>query len=264
MMKVRHRLRYAVVTFPVISVYESPEYGAEMGTQLLLNETVRILSLKKQKVENWVKISCGHDGYVGWVDERQIVRISKDGFDLLNSTTKFVCGNVAWTCHSRLRSRPDLVSFGTPIQLGDLLHTGTVVDIAKEYNKISELISYSIIFLSVVYLWGGRSFFGVDCSGYMQLIFRMIGIKLPRNASQQAGCGVEVPFAQCMPGDLAFFHQKGKIIHVGLVCKDKFQQKNMIHASGNCVKQEEFNEKGIFHWSGEQTHTLAFIRRVIK
>jgi cell wall-associated NlpC family hydrolase len=113
-------------------------------------------------------------------------------------------------------------------------------------------------FLHVPYLWGGRSDCGLDCSGLTQVIFKIKGIKIPRDAAEQALLGNNIEFGKQLPSDLAFFHNaEGKITHVGIVTKTGF-----IHASGR-VREDDLTADGIIcRDNGKQSHSLSFIKRL--
>jgi cell wall-associated NlpC family hydrolase len=82
---------------------------------------------------------------------------------------------------------------------------------------------------------------GIDCSGFTQVIFKQLGIDLPRDAWQQADAGKEAgSFADVQCGDLVFFGNKERITHVGILLGDG----TMIHASGR-VKIDVVNENGV-------------------
>ena len=72
-------------------------------------------------------------------------------------------------------------------------------------------------FLGVPYLWGGRSGFAVDCSGFTNLVYGVHGIRLPRDADDQAESGSRVTTADMTAGDLAFFSAGSGVSHVGFV-----------------------------------------------
>ena len=113
-------------------------------------------------------------------------------------------------------------------------------------------------FLNVPYLWGGKSFFGIDCSGFTQIIYKIHGIKIPRDAYQQAEIGDALTFIEeAKPGDLAFFENKeGRIHHVGIILADQ----KIIHAHGK-VRIDSLDSTGIFNKDqNKHTHKLRFIR----
>jgi gamma-D-glutamyl-L-lysine dipeptidyl-peptidase len=117
-------------------------------------------------------------------------------------------------------------------------------------------------YLDVPYLWGGKSFFGIDCSGFCQQVFRHFGINLPRDAYQQAEKGEVVGFLQeVVCGDLAFFdNEEGRITHVGLMLNTH----EIIHASGK-VRIDKIDHQGIINSeTGVRTHQLRIIKRYKK
>jgi cell wall-associated NlpC family hydrolase len=114
-------------------------------------------------------------------------------------------------------------------------------------------------YLNAPYLWGGKSIWGIDCSGFVQAIFRLHGYNLPRDAYEQAEIGTDISFEDCQENDLAYFsNASGKIIHVGILGKDR----QIIHASGR-IRIDELKEQGIWNEEYEKfSHTLVHIKRL--
>jgi cell wall-associated NlpC family hydrolase len=112
--------------------------------------------------------------------------------------------------------------------------------------------------LHAPYLWGGRCPLGVDCSGFVQVIFKQMGIDLPRDAWQQAQEGKAVKkFSEARTGDLAFFDNKEDIVHVGILLGNG----QIIHSSGR-VRIDNIDKKGIINVAtGKRMLRLKAIRR---
>ena len=124
------------------------------------------------------------------------------------------------------------------------------------------IVEDALGFLNAPYLWGGRSFFGIDCSGFTQIIYKINGIKLPRDAYQQVECGEALDFVEeAKGGDLAFFeNENGDIIHVGIMLDDQ----KIIHAHGK-VRIDELDSIGVFNKEqNKHTHKLRIIKRIVK
>ena len=122
------------------------------------------------------------------------------------------------------------------------------------------IIENAYMYINSPYLWGGRSPFGIDCSGFTQVVYKLCGIRLKRDASQQAEQGTTIKsLEESTPGDLAFFaNGTEKITHVGIL----LPQHKIIHASGK-VRVDKIDPQGIFNEDkNTYTHNLRLIKRI--
>ncbi len=135
----------------------------------------------------------------------------------------------------------------------------------KEAAFHADLVhAYSKLFIGCPYNWGGRGLMGIDCSGLTQVVYKMMNIRLPRDAYQQAECGETVGFLQqARCGDLAFFdNEEGRITHVGILLDDH----TIIHATetGGAVVVDPIDNGGIISKRLRQrTHNLRLVKRIV-
>jgi cell wall-associated NlpC family hydrolase len=142
----------------------------------------------------------------------------------------------------------------------EYIFDGLTVDSSKKNSK-NKLIENAYIYLNAPYLWGGRSPLGIDCSGFTQLLYKLNGVQLPRDASQQAKVGQTLSFVEeSEAGDLAFFdNEEGNIIHVGMVLDNN----RIIHASGK-VRIDRLDHQGIYNVDTHKySHRLRLIKKII-
>ncbi len=255
---------YAVCQVSIAPIRAHPSDKSEMVSQLLFGETVEILEARN----GWRQVVCMWDGFNGWVDARQLHPLSHGEYEEYNRhcsiSLSLVEGLMAadhfipltmgavLPCYDGLRCRLGEQSFqfaGPVVTPYQAPQTGEwIVRIARRY-------------LYAPYLWGGRSPFGIDAPGLVQMAYKMAGIRLPREVSQQVHIGAPVDFTeQCHLGDLAFFDNgKGDIGHVGIVLPDC----HIIHASGH-VRIDKLDHFGIFHTQLKRyTHQLRVIKRLL-
>ncbi|MBE0650406.1 MAG: C40 family peptidase [Bacteroidales bacterium] len=248
----------------VIPVRENPSDKSQMVSQLLFGETVKIID----EVKDWFFIQSDGDQYEGWVDSNQIKIIDEGVYKnlakenpvfLINQYLKAIHknGSILLSLGSRL---PFYNKNGFNIE-NDHYHFETAPEIYQGKKSVEEMIKVAKSYIGVPYLWGGRSYFGLDCSGFSEIVFRASGYQLPRDSSDQAQVGKVIGFInEAQPGDLAFFdNEEGRIVHVGILLNNT----QIIHASGS-VRIDSIDHQGIFNNHKEKyTHKLRLIKRVL-
>jgi len=247
-------------------VRQEPADPSEQVTQLLFGEHYEITEISPNK--KWFRIRIFHDGYEGWLDHKQHFPISDAYFTQIGLSNYKVSLEPVTTILYRKKTLRILIGSVLPISTNELFRMEEQLAFSGESKGIGERTSADYLlrvaekYLNSPYMWGGRSPFGIDCSGFTQVVFRICGYSLLRDASQQAKQGTKVEKLEgAGPGDLAFFvNDQDKIYHVGILMEDD----QIIHASG-MVRIDQLDEKGIYlPETGAYTHKLAFIRRILK
>ncbi len=252
---------FGICNLAIIPLRIEPSDRSEIVSQVLFGEHFEILEQSKQ----WSKIKMQFDDYEGWIDSKQYQIISESDFNQLSNETLVLNG--------------DLVEYITapnnllmPIPLGAALSFLNHADINMlNYNfegtKTSgikpkeSIVNTAFMYLNAPYLWGGKNPFGIDCSGFTQMVYKLNGYKLSRDASQQAIQGEALSFIEeSEPGDLAFFdNEEGNIIHVGIIMENNY----IIHASGK-VRIDRLDHLGIYNAeANKHTHKLRVIKKII-
>lgn len=245
---------------PVCPVRSDASHRSEQTSQLLFGEWCELLETK----EDFVRIKVSDDNYVGWCQATQLEETKSE----MVSTGK-LAGE--WLNKVNINGREMRVPFASSLAFLDnenavseklnVVYNGAYIYPGRSLVSNDLVKKLSVTFLNTPYLWGGRSVFGIDCSGFTQLIFKCINVALLRDAYQQAAQGEPVAsLKQVKCGDLAFFNNSAeKIIHVGIL----LDTKTIIHASGK-VRIDAIDDLGIINSdSGKRTHNLKIIKRLI-
>ena len=232
---------------------------SEMVSQMLFGETCTITD----ENEKWFKVRTHADDYTGWIDKKQLQLTTQSNdqnrstltIDIDHTYTAHTqLGTVNLFCGSKIGYIENAFYIGDEhVTIPNLSATITLLD--KE-SMLQKALSY----LNTPYLWGGRTSAGIDCSGYVQLLYKLMGIALPRDASQQVAVGNTIDLENTQSGDLAFFKNiEGRVVHVGLMLDNT----RIIHASGR-VRIDMLDNSGIYNIETQtHSHTLHSIKRII-
>lgn len=258
-------IKHCICHQTLIPVRNNASESSEMVTQLLFGELYKLLDLQGK----WARIVSCYDNYEGWMDAKLLQFISEQNYVQMQKAESFIVKTaiakltflddestmplVAGSNLYNVSKDGKGVFLGRPFEFGmagdiDMLNEETVLSFVKD-------------FLNAPYLWGGRTILGIDCSGLTQVAFKLIGVKLARDASKQVLQGAEVAFlGDAKAGDLAFFaNEDGKIIHVGILLTSN----KIIHASG-WVRIDKVDDNGIFNLEANNySHKLKVIKRLL-
>lgn len=251
-----------VCSLAAIPIRKEASDRSEMTSQMLFGESAIVI----ESNEKWHLIQSEHDGYTGWVDKKQV-----ENYIEHDLAEKKVCTAPLLIAQNKFQGYV-FIPAGAMLSI---INGNTIVCGSKKFTcnagelnnatAPAELALAALIFMDTPYLWGGRTLMGLDCSGFTQLIFRIAGHSIPRDAYQQVEIGETINFiAESKTGDLAFFdNTEGKITHVGLVIKQESGDYTIIHASGK-VRMDKLDHNGIFNIeSGEYSHNLRTIKRIV-
>ncbi|MDD4149994.1 MAG: C40 family peptidase [Bacteroidales bacterium] len=243
-------------------------HKSEMLNQILFGECFEILIHRS----DWTKVRLIHDDYEGWIDSNVIADIVEKedvGKDyifeglicsesqteiLLDSQQKMIIplGAVIPACDEGTNE----FSIGSNKYSFDNSKFASISE-----NKREFIVQKSLEMLNTPYLWGGRTAFGLDCSGFSQLLYRLVACNIPRDASKQIKLGNTLSFlAEANPGDLAFFdNEEGNIVHVGVILDGS----RIIHASGK-VRIDTIDHQGIYNKNIKRyTHSLRLVKSIL-
>lgn len=267
---------FAVTCFPVSYLREKPDFPEELGNQLLMGTPVEVTG----ESGYWKQV-LSPEPYKAWCVEMGLVPMSGQEMEEYIASPKYI----VTAEYSHVYSAPSATSGRvTSLVMGDLLlcrsgerkqdvrrvdrqrrgflavelpdgaHGYVPVNDVEFFGRWAEkasatpgnILSTAALFTGVPYLWGGTTVMGVDCSGFTRMVWFMNGVLLPRNASQQAKCGMPVPLQMpeasggkldrsamleavsvLEPGDLIFFGKAPRVSHVGIYIGDG----RFIHAS---------------------------------
>jgi len=223
---------------------------------VLYGELFKVLERRKK----WSRIRLYDDDYEGWVDNKQYKEISKDTFKTLSASKEIYSFDLVEFIETKDKQLCPVLLGSSLKGLAFLnhLYDGNTSHGKKDKNDI---VKTAFLYFNAPYLWGGKTPFGIDCSGFTQMVYKINGYKLLRDAAQQATQGEALSFIEeSQPGDLAFFdNSDGQIVHVGIIMKDNY----IIHAHGK-VRIDRLDQTGIYNVeTNKHTHKLRVIKKII-
>ncbi|MBC2845285.1 C40 family peptidase [Winogradskyella flava] len=249
-------MQYGICNLGIVPIRLEPSDTSEMVTQSLYGDFFKVLEQRKK----WSRIRFAYDKYEGWIDNKQYLEIEEDSYKLL--------------LKADIHLSKDLIEYVSdaegnlyPIPLGSDLNGLQLLNHDFDGNRLvskslkSNILKTSFLYLNAPYLWGGKTPFGIDCSGFTQMVYKLNGHKLLRDASEQATQGEALSFIEeSEPGDLAFFdNTEGHIVHVGIIMEDNY----IIHAHGK-VRIDRLDHSGIYNIEKNiHTHKLRVIKKII-
>jgi len=261
-------MRYGISNLSIVPVRSEPREKSEMCTQILFGEHYSIM----EENAKWCQIKLAFDGYEGWIDRKMVNEIDEscflelDGIQRIVTTDVFNIVQPAGGYSNFLivagSSLPHFDQVARTFKIGNVVYGIQGNSIASAERVVRDvIIDNALKYFNAPYLWGGRSPFGIDCSGFSQVLYKMAGLTIPRDAVQQAMLGDNLTFVEeALPGDLAFFdNEEGAIIHVGII----WEKNKIIHSSGK-VRIDNVDHFGIFNIdTGRYTHQMRLMRRLI-
>jgi hypothetical protein len=252
---------FGICNLAIIPLRFEPSDKSEIVSQVLFGEHFEIL----EQVKQWSRIKLQYDNYEGWVDAKQYqtisesnyIQLSKDATILSADLIEYITGDRNVLVPIPLGSSLSFLNHNE-ININNYDFEGSKTNGIKDKKH---LITTAYLYLNAPYLWGGKTPFGIDCSGFTQMVYKLNGYNLMRDASQQATQGEALSFIEeSEPGDLAFFdNEDGNIIHVGIIMENNY----IIHASGK-VRIDRIDHLGIYNPEiNKHTHKLRVIKKII-
>jgi hypothetical protein len=254
-------MQYGISNLSIVPMRAEPADQTEMVNQILFGEHFKVLESRKK----WSRIRLAHDGYEGWISNKQWIEIPEEDYKQLEKDVSTITTDIL-DIITKEQHQPIVIGSVLPFyKSGHSLLNNEMYQFdgltTPGFVKKEKLVENALMYLNAPYLWGGRSPLGVDCSGFSQMVYRLQGVDLPRDAYQQAEVGTTLSFVEeSVAGDLAFFdNNEGKINHVGIILEDN----HIIHASGK-VRIDRIDQQGIFNTEiGTHTHKLRLIKSIV-
>ena len=246
---------YGICHLSIVPLRLEPTERSEMVTQLLFGELLQVID----RQGFWSYVRLLFDGTEGWVASNQFVEISDGEYRrALKKKDKYAH---KWITKLRLKTGEGLflhIPKGATLSHNHLLHTSQSTQKPLHQGVVGTAVEY----LNVPFLAGGKTPFGIDAAGLVQMVFKLNGISLPRTVKKQSSCGTSFSFIEeSEAGDLAFFDdEEGNIVHVGILLGEN----KIIHSFGK-VRIDRLDHIGIFNAElRNYTHRLRLLKKILQ
>jgi gamma-D-glutamyl-L-lysine dipeptidyl-peptidase len=260
-------MEFGLCELAIVPLRQGLSDRSEMISQILFGEIFEIIA----KRGDWLRVKMPQDNYEGWVQKDSISLITEADYYRFQNNKKIFFEDLQIILVKNGKEKI-LVPIGSAFpgfseQESIFTINGNTYGFEKALSpekvtvdKREMIIKVAKKFLNTSYIWGGRTAWGIDCSGFSQLLYKIVGVELPRDASQQVHVGNTVNFiTDAKPGDLVFFDDDdGNIIHVGIFMDNG----KIIHASKK-VRIDIVDHQGIYNREIKRyTHNLRVIKSI--
>ena len=246
---------FGVCYLSIFPLRKNGDNKSEMISQLLYGDLYEVI----EKKEKWLLIKTVFDNYQGWIEKNQFIEIkSNQLFKELSKNRVYSLNLIHYVETSNKNLIP--IMLGSNISISKHIKHSFDGEFSDKIRSRKDIIKTARLYLNAPYLWGGKTPFGIDCSGLTQMVYKINGYNIPRDAKDQVKLGINLGFIEeSKEGDLAFFdNEEGKVTHVGMILKDN----HIIHASGK-VRIDKIDQQGIFNTeTGNHTHKLRLIKSI--
>ncbi|MCX2678611.1 C40 family peptidase [Galbibacter sp. EGI 63066] len=249
-------MQYGICHLSIVPLRNEPLNTAELSSQVLYGEHFKVLERRK----HWSKIRIAFDKYEGWINNTQYQLIDEDIYKAIDKEDSVWSADLVefiYDKQNNLLPIPLGCNVGNTELLSGSFDGATRTGILSKEN----IVETAFLYLNSPFLWGGKTPFGIDSSGLAQMVYKLNGYHLLRDAAQQSTQGEALSFIEeSEPGDLAFFDdEEGNIIHVGIIMKDNY----IIHTHGK-VRIDRIDHSGIFNIDTKtHTHKLRVIKKIV-
>ena len=249
-------MEYGICNLSIAPMRNENSHKSELISQLLYGDCFKVISKKKE----WLQITTITDDYSGWIDYKQSQLITKSEAEDISFTINSYSSSLVDYIETSENKLISLV-LGSNVGATKFLGHGFKGSFIKGKKPKSNLLKTASLYLHSPYLWGGKTPMGIDCSGLTQMIYRINGYNIPRDAAQQVKLGETLSFIdESEVGDLAFFDDEDdNIIHVGLLLGNNY----ILHAHGE-VRIDRIDQTGIYNVKSKRhSHNLRIIKKLI-